>query len=419
MGLSVLETDITAEPLSPQSSVLSPDERAPARRERLVALDVFRGLTIAGMLLVNDPGSWSAIYPPLEHAPWHGWTPTDLIFPFFLFIVGITTHLSLSRRDPATVRGKILRRGLLIVLIGLLLNAYPFFWWGKIAGNPDPVFWQRVVYRFQHLRFLGVLQRIGIAYIAAALLTLRTTLRQQIAIIGGILLGYWLVLTLIPVPGTGTIGAFLLDEPSKTLAAWTDRLILGTNHIWASSKTWDPEGPLSTIPAIATAMLGVLAGRWITRRDKPLSERLVDLFGAGCLGMLAGSLWSWVFPINKNLWTSSYVVFTAGFACVVLAACIWLVDVKQVRGWTRPFVIYGLNPLVAFAGSGLMARTIDSLIKVERDGGKVSLHELSYEVLFQPYFPDKFASLLWGLCFVAFWLGILALLHRRNIIVKL
>src|SRR5947209_3006003 len=176
--------------------------------ERLLALDVFRGATIAGMLLVNDPGSWSAIYPPLEHAPWHGWTPTDLVFPFFLFIVGITTHLSLSlsRRDPATVRGKIIRRGLLIVLVGLLLNAFPFFWWGKIAGNPDPAFWQRVLYRAQHLRFMGVLQRIGIAYIAAALLTLWTTVRQQIAIIVTILIGYWMAMTLLPVPGTGTIG---------------------------------------------------------------------------------------------------------------------------------------------------------------------------------------------------------------------
>jgi len=371
------------------------------------------------MLLVNDPGSWSAIYPPLEHAPWHGWTPTDLIFPFFLFIVGITTHLSLSKRDPESVRGKIIRRGLLIVLVGLLLNAFPFFWWGKIAGNPDPAFWQRVVYRAQHLRFFGVLQRIGIAYIAAALLTLRTTLRQQIAIIAAILIGYWLVLTLVPVPGTGKIGAFLLDQPSQTLAAWTDRLILGTNHIWASSKTWDPEGPLSTIPAIATAMLGVLAGRWITQRERPLIERIAGLYGAGCLGMLTGLFWSWVFPINKNLWTSSYVVFTAGFACVVLATCLWIIDVHQVRGWTKPFVIYGVNPLVAFAGSGLMARTIDSLIKVESAGRKVSLHQLSYERFFEPYFPEKFASLLWGLCFVALWLGILALLHRRNIIVKL
>jgi predicted acyltransferase len=416
--------------------------------ERLMALDVFRGITIAGMLLVNNPGSWGAIYPPLEHAPWNGWTPTDLIFPFFLFIVGVTTHLSLSHRDPNTLTMTIIRRGLLIVLAGLLLNAFPFFWWGKMAGIPDPTFLQRVLWRAQHLRFMGVLQRIGFAYIAAGLLTIRTTVKQQIAIIVALLLGYWFVMTLVPVPGTGTIGYFLLDQPERTLAAWSDRLILGTNHIWASTKTWDPEGPLSTIPAIATAMLGILAGRWLTDKRRPLLERIAGLFGAGCLGMVAGELWSWVFPINKNLWTSSYVVFTAGFACVVLATCLWILDVRektagvgsresgvgsselrpptpdsppphQIPAWARPFIVYGVNPLVAFVGSGIMARCIDSLFKITIEGKKTSLHQASFDAFFAPYFPDKFASLLWGLAFVAVWLAILWLLHRRNIIVKL
>src|SRR5581483_3158528 len=226
----------------------------PPPSERLVALDVFRGVTIAGMLLVNNPGTWSAIYPPLEHAEWNGWTPTDLIFPFFLFIVGITTHLSLRKRAPDKVVPKILRRGLLIVLVGILLNAFPFFWWGKIAGNPDPTFWQRVVYRVEHLRWAGVLQRIGVAYMAAALLTLRTTRRQQIAIVFSILIGYWIVVMLVPVPGTGTIGAFTFNQPAKTLEAWTDQKIFGLDHIWSGSKYWDPEGLLSTFPAIATAM---------------------------------------------------------------------------------------------------------------------------------------------------------------------
>ncbi|MEK6373991.1 MAG: DUF5009 domain-containing protein [Acidobacteriota bacterium] len=389
---------------------MSADIEAP--RERLIALDVFRGVTIAGMLLVNNPGSWSAIYPPLEHAPWHGWTPTDLIFPFFLFIVGITTEL--SKKDPK----RIIRRGLLIVLAGLLLNAFPFFWWGKIAGNADPGFWERVVYRVEHLRFAGVLQRIGIAYMAAALLTLRTSKRQQVIIVATLLIGYWMVMTLVPVPGAGAIGAFTLDQPDKTLAAWSDRMILGTNHIWASSKTWDPEGPLTTLPAIGTAMLGVFAGGWLMQKRRPLAERVVGLYGAGSLGMIAGSLWGAFFPINKNLWTSSYVVFTAGFACVVLATCLWIIDMHGMRRWTQPFVVYGVNPLVAFVGSGIMARLIGSLIKVNFRGKVVSLQQASYQLAFQPYFPDRLASLLWGLSFVAFWLGILWLLYRRNIIVK-
>jgi predicted acyltransferase len=265
-----------------------------------------------------------------------------------------------------------------------------------------------------------VLQRIGIAYICAALLTLRTSRRTQIITVAAILLGYWMIMTLIPVPGTnGMLGAFLLDVPDKTLAAWSDRLILGQNHIWSSSKTWDPEGPLSTLPAIATAMLGVFAGRWIADKKRTLIERIAGLYGVGSLGMVLGSFWSWVFPINKNLWTSSYVVFTAGFACVVLATCLWILDVHQIRGWAKPFAIYGVNPLVAFVGSGLMARIIDSLWKVSVAGKPVSVHQLTYQLFFAPYFPDRFASLLWSLCFVAFWLGVLWLLHRRRIIIRL
>lgn len=391
----------------------------PPPSERLVALDVFRGLTIAGMLLVNDPGTWRAVYPPLEHAAWSGWTPTDLIFPFFLFIVGITTHLSLRKRAPGTMVPKIIRRGVMIFLVGLLLNWFPFVAWGKIASIPDPTLWQRFIYKLQHLRYLGVLQRIGLAYMGAALISIRTTRRQQIAIIGAILLGYWIVVMLLPVPGAGTIGYFTFNDPKHTLEAWTDQHILGLNHIWSGSKWWDPEGLLSTIPAVATSMLGILCGQWIADKRRPLLERIVGLFGAGSIAMVAGSLWGVFFPISKNLWTSSYVIFCAGFASVVLATCLWLVDVLQVRGWTKPFVIYGVNPLIAFAGSGVMARLIYSLWTVNFHGNHMSIQQASYELLFQPYFPDKLASLLWALCFVAFWLGVLTVLYRRKIIIKI
>jgi len=391
--------------------------------ERLISLDVFRGATIAGMLLVNNPGTWGAIYQPLGHAPWHGWTPTDLVFPFFLFIVGVTTHLSLSNRreagaDDRAIMKKIISRGMLIILFGLLLNAFPFYWWGRIADNPDPTFLQRVAYRFDHLRWAGVLQRIGIVYLIAALLTVKLNRRQIIATIVAILIGYWMIMTLIPVPGTGTIGALTLNDPPNTLAAWSDRLILGEKHIWASSKTWDPEGPLSTIPAVATALFGVLAGQWIANKSRPLQDRVLELFGYGAIGMLVGRLWGAVFPINKNLWTSSYVVFTAGFAGIVLATCIWLIDVHQIRRWTKPFVIYGVNPMVAFIGSGLMARLIGSLIKVDYHGKPTSLQAASYKMFYEPYFDPKFASLLWGLSFVVLWLGILWIFYRKNWILR-
>jgi len=291
------------------------------RRERLLSLDVFRGLTIAGMLLVNDPGSWGAIFPPLEHAEWNGWTPTDLIFPFFLFIVGITTHLSLSARrargdnDSAIVR-QILRRGIIIYLLGFAMAMFPFYQWGTIDAIPHPGAWDRIIFRIEHVRILGVLPRIAIVYICAALLTLKTTLRQQILIIAGLLFGYWFAMTLIPVPGEDTIGALLLNTHDRNLAAYLDRAILGTNHTWIGSVTFDPEGPFSTIPAIATAMLGVIAGRWIALSGKPLLERITGLFAAGSIAMMLGLMWNWAFPINKNLWTSSYVIFTAGMACV-------------------------------------------------------------------------------------------------------
>ncbi|MDB4917238.1 MAG: hypothetical protein JWM95_4882 [Gemmatimonadetes bacterium] len=397
-------------------------------RERLLSLDVFRGMTVAGMLLVNDPGTWEHIYPPLEHAPWNGWTPTDLIFPFFLFIAGITTYLSLSSRrargdDERAIRNQIIRRGCLIFLFGFLVNGFPYFTWGDVAGITDPSFLQRVGDRLMHWRIMGVLQRIGVAYLCAGLLTLRTTLRQQVAIIAGLLLGYWFVMTALPVPGEGTIGALLLDFPERTMAAWTDRLVLDWssaglgNHLWVSSKTWDPEGVLSTIPAIATAMLGNIAGRWIGER-RPLPERLAGLFAGGALAMMTGLMWHWVFPINKSLWTSSYVVFTAGLACVSLATVMWIVDLQKVQGWTRPFVIYGVNPIVAFVGSGVLARCIYSIFKVTVGGKRMSLEAGIYQTLFASWMEPINASLAFAVTFVLFWYAILYVLYKRDIILK-
>jgi predicted acyltransferase len=401
----------------------------PPARERLLSLDVFRGITVAGMLLVNDPGSWGSIYPPLEHAPWNGWTPTDLIFPFFLFIAGITTYLSLSSRrargdDERAIRAQIIRRGVLIFLFGFLVNGFPYFTWGTVAGVADPSLLQRIADRLPHWRFLGVLQRIGIAYMVAALLTQRTTLRQQIVIIASLLLGYWFVMTVLPVPGEGTIGALLLNDPPRTMAAWTDRLVLDWtrwglgNHLWVSGVTWDPEGVLSTIPAICTAMLGNLAGRWIAER-RPLTERLAGMSAVGALGMMVALMWHWVFPINKSLWTSSYVVFTAGMAALSLATIMWIVDFQKVRGWTKPFVIYGVNPIIAFIGSGVMARLIYSIIKVNGpDGKRIPLQSWLYQTLFASWLSPMNASLAFALAFVLFWYGILYLLYRKNIILK-
>jgi len=397
-------------------------------RERLLSLDVFRGITVAGMLLVNDPGTWSAIYPPLEHAAWNGWTPTDLVFPFFLFIVGITTYLSLNARrargdSEHAIRAQIIRRGALIFLFGLLINGFPYFTWGNVPGVADPTLLQRMGDRLLHWRIMGVLQRIGIAYMVAALLTLRTTVRQQIIILASLLFGYWIVMTVLPVPGEGTIGALLLDQPGRTMAAWVDRLVLDWsrvglgNHLWASSVTWDPEGVLSTIPAIGTAMLGNLAGRWIAER-RPLSERLAGLSSVGALGMMTGLMWHWSFPINKSLWTSSYVLFSAGMAAVALSTVMWIVDFNRVRRFTKLFVVYGTNPIVAFVGSAVMARCIYSIFKVNWGGERIPLQEGIYRALFASWLSPINASLAFAVAFVLFWYGVLYLLHRRGIILK-
>ena len=331
---------------------------------RIPALDSFRGFTVAAMLLVNNPGTWSAIYWPLAHAPWHGWTPTDLIFPFFLFVVGITTEL--SRKEPLGI----VKRGALIILCGLLLHLFPYF-------------------RFETLRWFGVLQRIGIVYIIAALIAWKASRRTIAILIAVILLGYWAVLAQGP-----------LEPPPATVAAQVDRALIPEAHIWKQAKTWDPEGPLSTIPAVATALLGVLAAQWVKARN------VKTLTIAGIIGIAVGLAWGLAFPINKNLWTSSYVVMSAGWACVVLALWIWKLPAK-------PFDVFGVNPLVAFVGSGIMARLL-GIIKI--DG--VSLQALSYRTLYKPYFPPKLASLLWALTFVLVWYGILWILHRRRIYVR-
>ena len=375
------------------------------------------------MLLVNDPGTWSAIFPPLEHATWHGWTPTDLIFPFFLFIVGITTHLSLSARrargdDDGAIIRQVLRRGAIIYLLGFLMALFPFFQWGTIESIPDASFLDRIIYRLQHVRILGVLPRIAIVYVCAALLTLRTDLKQQVIIIATLLFGYWFVMTLIPVPGEGTIGALLLHDKSRNLAAYLDRAILTTRHTWTGSVTYDPEGPLSTIPAIATAMLGVIAGRWIALAQRPLIERIAGLCAAGSLVMVLGLMWNWVFPINKNLWTSSYVLFTGGMAALSLATIMWIVEHYDVRWWTKPFVIFGVNPIVAFVGSGVMARLIYTLWKVDYAGKSQSIQSVIYQTAFASWLPPRVASLAFALTFVLFWLGVLTVMHRRNIILK-
>lgn len=396
-GLASTPAQTTAAP----RSTLGANSRA-ASTQRLLSLDVFRGMTIAGMLLVNNPGSWSHIYGPLRHAPWHGWTPTDLIFPFFLFIVGVSMTFSYGRlleqgADRRRLLLKSVKRAALIFLVGLLLHGFPNY----IASLPT-------------LRIPGVLQRIALAYLAAAPIVLYLGVRGIVVTIAALLLGYWILQTTIPVPGSGTG----ILEPGRDLGAYIDRLVFSTNHLWSQSRTWDPEGLLSTLPAIATALLGVLAGYWVRALRTP-TEKTVGLFVAGNIGLLAGVIWNYLFPINKSLWTSSYVVFTAGMACHFLAMCYWLIDVKGYRRWTHPFVIFGMNAIAAFFLSSIGARVLD-LIKVTGPAGdSIALKTYVYDSFYLSWLSPINASLAFAISYVLFFLGVMAIFYHRRIFIKL
>jgi Uncharacterized conserved protein len=375
---------------------------------RLISLDVFRGMTIAGMVLVNNPGTWSAIYAPLRHADWHGITPTDYVFPFFLFIVGVAITLSLGKRvesggGKSDVYRKIIKRAVLIFLLGLFLATFPFYDFSK--GE-----WLDL----SSVRIMGVLQRIAVCYLFAALIFLHTNWRQQAAIAVALLLIYWALMTLVPVPGCEVTS---FNDKACNLSAYLDRLILGENHIWRSSKVYDPEGLLSTIPAISTALAGVLTGHWLRRKTDDY-EKVSGFFFFGVSLLALGYLWSLAFPINKSLWTSSYVVYTAGLALCFLGFCYWLIDIKGYRGWTKPFVIFGVNPLALFVGSGVMARIL-GLIKVSvADGGQMSLQKWIFDTFFLSIAAPINASLMYAVAFILVWLFLMWLLYRKGIYIK-
>ncbi len=365
---------------------------------RMLSLDAFRGMTIAGMILVNNPGTWGAIYSPLKHAEWHGWTPTDLIFPFFLFIVGVSITLALSRRAEASgpkrdLYVKIIRRAAIIFALGMVLAGFPYF-------------------DFPTIRIPGVLQRIAVCYLFAAIIFLKTDWRTQALIAAALLLVYWMLMTLVPVPG---FGAGDLGKEGN-LAAYIDRALL-EGHIWKQAKVYDPEGILSTIPAIATTLCGVLTGHLLRSRRTPF-EKTAAMFVAGAACIVVGWAWNFWFPINKPLWTSSYVLFTAGMALQLLAVCHWLIDIKGMRRWATPFVVFGVNALAVFFLTGIFARLLGLIKFTGADGKQVALHSLIFNNLFTSWASPVNASLMFAVCFVLLWLGLMWILYRRRIFIK-
>ncbi len=419
----------TAEPLATRVSGESP---APAKiaapqPARLVSLDVFRGITIAAMILVNDPGSWSHLYWPLAHAEWNGSTPTDLIFPFFLFIAGVSMTLSFARRvqrgdTRAAMAQHVLRRSALIFAIGLFLNGFPHF-------------------DLRTIRIMGVLQRISLCYLAAGWLYIacrgrgravaangpqeRTQVAVIVLVTVLLLAGYWALMTFVPVPGYGAghLG------PQENLAAYLDRLLMD-GHLWPESKTWDPEGLLSTLPAIATMLIGILVGHRLRRMLQQKEKRensshdggltaLAQLALAGIFLLLAGRFLDRYFPINKNLWTSTYVLFTGGAAILLLALCYWLVELCGSKAWAAPFVVFGRNALLAFSLATLLSQMSVSFPFHDSDGALRTWHGWIYDTYFRPCASPKNASLAFALFFVVVVLALLWPLDRKKIFVRI
>jgi len=373
--------------------------------ERLVSLDVFRGITIIGMILVNNPGSWSSVYPQLLHAQWHGCTFTDLIFPFFLFIVGVAISYSLTKRkiqsdSKSSLYLSIVRRSVILFLLGLILNSFPF---GLLFNHQ---------FSLETLRIPGVLQRISIVYLISALVFISTSNKFQYLFTALILIIYYLLMSLIPVPGVG----YANYEMGKNLSNWLDNIVLGS-HVWSVTKTWDPEGILSTLPAIGSTMLGIFTGN-LLRSNIEQNEKVIRLFIWANLLMLCGWIWSFWFPLNKNIWTSSYVLYTEGLALHFLAFCYWFIDVKKVTWWTKPFLVYGMNAITVFFLSGILGR-IMYLIKWTTEDGKVfTIKSYIYETFFLSWLEPINASLGFAIFYILFWLAIMWILYEKKIFIK-
>ena len=448
---------------------------------RLVSLDVFRGMTIAGMVLVNNPGG-SPVYLPLDHAEWNGLTPTDWIFPFFLFIVGVSISISLGKRvsakpvdrnakPDAKAYRKIVSRAVSIYLLGAAISIIPFFQF-QSTDAPDPlkmliwlaftatllflllrnykiaaalaviallgiagmnlVGYNVVPYNYGTMRIFGVLQRISVCYLVTSLIFLHTTWKQQVGIAVTLLLGYWLIMTTIPVPGCEVTS---VSDKACNLAAYVDRMILGENHIWRFGKVYDPEGILATIPAIVTTISGVLTGTWLTMSDRlqftgdetsdpslvtrySSLNRVSGLFFFGIILLAIGLIWNSYFPMNKALWTSSYVFATTGLALLVLGACYWLIDIKGYKAWAKPFVIFGANALALFVFTGFFARMIAAYRVPGPEGQIISVQRWVMNRIYLTIFQPIDASLAFAISFILLWLFLMWLLYRKKIYIK-
>ena len=371
----------------------------PEKKQRLLSLDFFRGLTVAAMILVNNPGDGEHVYAPLEHSKWNGCTPTDLVFPFFLFMVGVSITLAIGpKKDDKTQHKKIILIALKRAIVLYIIFAAIHFLFA---------------FNFNNFRILGVLPRIAIVFFISVVIFLKTNFIQQLCIFSIILIVYYLLMNFVPVPGIGYSNL----EPSTNLAAWLDTKILTTNHMWSGSKTFDPEGILSTLPAIATCLFGIMVGDWLRRKDKPEGIKSSWLFVTATLAIIAGLIWNGFFPINKALWTSSFVLYTGGLATAGLTLSYWLIDVQQRKKYIKPFVAYGANAITAYVAADVVLVVLD-LFHVNVNGNKVGLQQYLYQTFFTPYFSPINASLAGAITFVLILMIPMLILYKKKIFIK-
>jgi len=357
--------------------------------KRLLSLDFFRGLTIAGMIIVNDPGSWSHVYAPLRHAEWNGATPTDLVFPFFLFIVGVSISLSLSKRKVSSnLYLKIFKRSIIIFLLGIFLALFPKF-------------------DFENLRVVGVLQRIAVVYLICAIIYLNSNFKSQLKIGVGLLLFYWI--TMMFVPFNGNISGTL--EPGNNLAAWIDSFIVPGRMY---QGTWDPEGLYSTLPAIATGISGMFCGNMILNNSNSLKDKIIKLFYWGSIALIIGYFWDYIFPINKHIWTSSYVLYCSGLAMIILAMSMWIIDEKKYTGNIKFGLVFGSNAIVAYVLHGMVWR----LFQIPIING-VGFQKFWMDTGISLGLPAKFVSFDWAIFYTLVIYFIVYQLYKRKIFIKI
>ncbi len=376
--------------------------------KRLNSLDFFRGATVASMIWVNNPGSWLHIYGPFAHAEWHGWTPTDLIFPFFLFIIGVSIVLAFTK---ASAKGmsrqeliqKTLIRGVKIFGLGLALSAFPY-----VVFSPEFSLHPKIA----NLRIPGVLQRISVIYIMAAFLFLYTSTKVRWIVAGLILIGYWLAMSLIPVPG---FGAGAIDAPEGNITAYFDQLLL-SGHMW--KELWDPEGILSTFPALVNTLMGIYIGQLLLKNHINREKKVLELLKWGFIWLTLGYLWSWIFPLNKNIWTSSFSLFTGGLASMMFGFCYWFIDVKGYKKGINWGIAYGINAITIFFLSGIIAR-IMSMIQISVEGDIMSLKGFLYSVILKGILTDPMlASVSHSILWVFLFYGLASWMQQKNILIK-